>query len=1025
MIRTALTLLFAATALATAEPPEKPKTTTVELNGQSFTLPEGFTIELVAGPPLVKRPISGAFDDHGHLYVSDSSGTNDKVQVQLAEKPHRVLRLTDTRGAGKFDTATVFADKLMFPEGTMWLDGSLYVSAPPSIWKLTDTTGNGVADKREEWLKAKTLTGCANDLHGPYKGPDGWIYWCKGAFAEQTWERPGKPPFVTRAAHVFRARPDGTGIEPVMTGGMDNPVAVAFTPGGERIVCGTFFVHPAGGQRDGLLHAVYGGVYGKDHDVIYNHPWTAPSLMPVMTHMGPAAPAKVIRYESNAFGDDYKDNLLVAHFNLHKVSRHVLIPDGATFKTMDEDFLVSSNIDFHPTDVIEDGDGSLLVIDTGGWYKLCCPTSQFHKPDVLGAIYRVRRKDAKTVDDPLGLKVRANQISLDDPRPAVRRHAVEEGAKYTGRGAEEIAYVIKSGVLAEARRNGIWFGCRIDDAKAREAIRTALKDDDESVRQVAIHAAALWHDRGALRDLIDLLKSPSVQNRRAAAEALGRIGDTAAVPALLAAVGQPCDRVLEHSLTYALIEIGNRESLAAGCHNNNPRVRRAAMTALDQMPGGHIDAAPVIAELSATDPALRETTWWIAGHHPEWGDQIAGVLRERIRANLSSVEREDLAHQLARFAKSLAIQKLLADELDDAGGRRLALLAIGLANVRPAPEPWIAAVAHHLSEARDETLGDVVRTARALNVPKPKAAALTKALLAIADNSAISKAVRLDALAAIPGGPGQLLAPRFEFLRELLRPDLPTTSRGAAADVLSRSKLTKQQLLTLCDAVTEAGPVEADRLLDAFQQSTDETVGLSLVTALKASGRGSLRAATLRPRLAKFGPAVQKQAEELYAALNADEALQRAKLEALLTEVHNGDIRRGQSVFHGQKAACSSCHSVGYVGGKLGPDLTKIGSIRTERDLLESIVFPSASFVRSYEPFMVSTKSGRQFNGLIKKDAADEIIIATGADQEVHVPRADVDEVQPSTVSVMPAGLDQQLSKQDLADLIAFLKACK
>ena len=68
----------------------------------------------------------------------------------------------------------------------MWFDGSLYVAAPPSIWKLTDTDGDGVADERVEWFQGKTLTGCANDLHGPYLGPDGWIYWCKGAFAEQT-----------------------------------------------------------------------------------------------------------------------------------------------------------------------------------------------------------------------------------------------------------------------------------------------------------------------------------------------------------------------------------------------------------------------------------------------------------------------------------------------------------------------------------------------------------------------------------------------------------------------------------------------------------------------------------------------------------------------------------------------------------------------------------------------------------------------------------------------------------------------
>ena len=88
----------------------------------------------------------------------------------------------------------------------MWYGGSLYVAAPPIIWKLTDTNGDGVADERVEWFDGKTLTGCANDLHGPYLGPDGWIYWCKGAFAKQTYERPGKPPFVTRAtSHLSRS----------------------------------------------------------------------------------------------------------------------------------------------------------------------------------------------------------------------------------------------------------------------------------------------------------------------------------------------------------------------------------------------------------------------------------------------------------------------------------------------------------------------------------------------------------------------------------------------------------------------------------------------------------------------------------------------------------------------------------------------------------------------------------------------------------------------------------------------------
>jgi len=171
---------------------------TVQPPGPSFTVPPGFSVERVAGPPLVDRPIVADFDDEGRLYVADSSGSNDRVEKQLADRPHRIVRLEDRNGDGRFDTSVVFADRMMLPEGTMWLDGSLYVAAPPSIWKLTDTDGDGVADRREEWYKGETLTGCANDLHGPYLGPDGWIYWTKGAFAQQTRERPGRPALVTR-----------------------------------------------------------------------------------------------------------------------------------------------------------------------------------------------------------------------------------------------------------------------------------------------------------------------------------------------------------------------------------------------------------------------------------------------------------------------------------------------------------------------------------------------------------------------------------------------------------------------------------------------------------------------------------------------------------------------------------------------------------------------------------------------------------------------------------------------------------
>ena len=107
------------------------------------------------------------------------------------------------------------------------------------------------------------------------------------------------------------------------------------------------------------------------------------------------------------------------------------------------------------------------------------------------------------------------------------------------------------------------------------------------------------------------------------------------------------------------------------------------------------------------------------------------------------------------------------------------------------------------------------------------------------------------------------------------------------------------------------------------------------------------------------------------------------------------------------------------------PTSRRIGSVRADRDLLEAIVFPSASLVRSFEPIAVATSDGKVYNGLLRGETADELLLATGVNQEARIARREIEEMRPSTVSIMPAGLDQQLTHQELADLVAFLKACK
>src|SRR6185312_4541940 len=106
-----------------------------------------------------------------------------------------------------------------------------------------------------------------------------------------------------------------------------------------------------------------------------------------------------------------------------------------------------------------------------------------------------------------------------------------------------------------------------------------------------------------------------------------------------------------------------------------------------------------------------------------------------------------------------------------------------------------------------------------------------------------------------------------------------------------------------------------------------------------------------------------------------------------------------------------------------GPHLQGIGKRRTERDIIESILFPSASLVQSYESWTVVTDDGRSLNGVLLEDKPDEIVLVEGVDKTHRLPRSAIDQMQRSQQSIMPAGLDKILSDQQLADLVAYLKS--
>lgn len=723
---------------------------TVSFEPHTFTIPDGYELKRVAGPPLVQRPIHMCFDDQGVLYVTDSSGNTKKAPAQLRDPQHRVLRLVDRDGDGVFDESTVFAENLPFPEGILVHDGAVFVGAPPHIWKLRDTNGDHVADERSVWFDGGSIEGCGNDMHGPYLGPDGFFYWCKGAFAPQEHELSDGRTLKSSAAHIYRARPDGSQLEMVITGGMNNPVGLAFSETGERFLSGTFFDLSKPGRRDGILHAVYGGTYGrKNPRVLTPHPNTG-GMLPILAQLGPAAPSGIVMPRHDASG--LKGNLVLTEFNTRRVSMHRLSKFGSSHAANTSVFLESDQSDFHPTDVIEDADGSLLVADTGSWYMICCPTSKIAKPDVLGAIYRIQKKGSKPPADPRGLKLDwdQSQVSwLSDKRPAVVKRAIDALAQVNN---------IDALRTASPRVPVVWTLHRMPGQRARDAVQELLSAEDSDVRAAAIHSVALWRDRDATKPLLKLLSHNDSRLRRLAAMALGRIGDNAAIQSLLQASSTKMDPFLSHAIVYALYEIGDVRSLPEG--------------------------------------------------HP-------------------------LAKQV------------------------------------------------HLMRKADQ------------------------------------RNISIDSYPEI----------------------LP-----------ARWKKPNQEQL----------------------------------------------------------------------------AQQERRLDALAAFLPNGDAARGEKLFNNRdRSKCITCHLKGEKGVRLGPDLTWIGAIRSERDLLEAIVFPSASIARYHEVVSVATKSGKVISGLLVKETVDKMFLSSAKGVVQQIAFRDIESARYSNVSLMPEGMDKLLKAEEIADLVAYLKKSK
>lgn len=132
----------------------------------------------------------------------------------------------------------------------------------------------------------------------------------------------------------------------------------------------------------------------------------------------------------------------------------------------------------------------------------------------------------------------------------------------------------------------------------------------------------------------------------------------------------------------------------------------------------------------------------------------------------------------------------------------------------------------------------------------------------------------------------------------------------------------------------------------------------------------------------------------------------------------DGDIARGALVF---ERTCSKCHRIGTLGHSVGPDISDTRTRATDA-LLYDILDPNRRVDPQYAEYIVVTKDGRLLNGLLVSETAATLTLKQPEGRQVSVDRSEIEELRSGTRSLMPEGIEKDVSVQQMADVLAFLR---
>lgn len=961
---------------------------------------EGLEVHTFATEPMLKNPTNIDIDDRGRIWVTEAYNYRPAINGNPTNaKGDRIMILEDTNGDGVADSAKVFyqGPELNAPLGICVLGNKVLISQSPFVWAFYDDNGDDKADRKE--IIFQGIGGEQHD-HGAHAftfGPDGKFYFNFGNEAKTLKDKNGKAvldpdgdeigPKKYKQGMALRCDPDGSHVE-VLGDNFRNPYEVAVDSygtlwqsdndddGNRGVRINYVMEHGNYGYTDEMTGAGWSDNRTNIEDSIPLRHWhlNDPGVVPNLLQTYAGSPTGMVVYEGTLLPDEFHDQMIHTDAGPNVVRSYPVKKNGAGYSAGIINILKGEKDQwFRPADVGVAPDGSLIIAD---WYD---PGVGGHQAgdQTRGRIYRVAPASSKYSVPKLDYSSPGGAVSaLQNPNLAVRFKAWTAIQAMGDKAIPELEKLWHSANNPKMRARAFWALVKMANTKPDKYLQEAVKQDNPDLRIVAIRTAKELNTN-LISIIGQLINDPDLQVRRECAIALyhNKAPEAAELWATLASDYKGNDR-------WYL------EALGIGADNQWDKFFQAYLARVKD---------PLQSEASQ-DIVWRART-----------DKAVPYLAQLASQQQVSLPRRLRYFRAFDFNEGPLESKLLLAMLDkntmhDTSLNKLLFHHLDIKTVRQ-------------SESAKNELANLLKSAYGSPeymelVNRYELKTQNKELLQLSIDKFEEGMGRNAARLLLKFG-GAPLAWNIINGKDSMQTRALLTS---IARVGSRESIEMMQKIVLSGSF----PMQVRKLAAARIGNSGD--GEDVVLALLKNKK--VPEALIPDVVASVQGAWRKSVRTDAAAFLPNATAEAAKKVPVINELLalKPDVVNGKRVFTN---SCALCHQVSKAGFDFGPNLTEIGSKYPKEGLLESIVYPSKGISFGYEGNELKMKDGSTLTGIIVSKTETDIILKFPGGSRQNIKTGDVKSVAQLKASMMPEGLYQNMSAQDIADLLEYLETAK